>query len=99
MGLSFLPSQANFVFFDCRISAELIYQELLKEGVVLCPLTDSQLPTHFRMSVGLVHENEAAIAALKKVLAFGTPEASPTPSLGSVTPTYGPGHLNFEDLQ
>ena len=45
-----------------------IYQDLLKEGVILRPLSAYQLPQHLRMSVGLMDENRAAITALKKVL-------------------------------
>ncbi len=68
MKLPFIQSQANFVLFDTGTDAELIYQELLKEGVILRPLTAYHLPQHLRMSVGLPSENEAAILALKKLL-------------------------------
>lgn len=72
MGLSFTISQANFVLFDTGTDAERVYQELLKLGVILRPLTAYQLPQHLRMSVGLPHENQAAIASLRKVLDFST---------------------------
>ena len=68
MGLTFTPSQANFVLFDSGTDAEQIYQDLLKEGIILRPLSAYQLPQHLRMSVGLMDENRAAVAALKKVL-------------------------------
>ncbi len=74
LGLSFVPSQANFVFFDTGTNAESVYQNLLKEGVILRPLSAYHMPRHLRMSVGLAHENQAAIAALKKVLAFASSE-------------------------
>ncbi len=68
MGLSYSVSQANFVLFDTGTGAEMVYQELLKLGVILRPLSAYQLPQHLRMSVGLSHENQAAIQALRKVL-------------------------------
>ncbi len=77
MGLSFSESQANFVLFDTGTDAEHIYQELLKLGVILRPLSAYQLPQHLRMSVGLMHENRAAILALRKVLDLGSEIAPP----------------------
>ncbi len=68
MGVKHWPSQANFVLFDCGRDADEVYQELLREGVILRPLKPYQMPNYLRMSVGLPEENEAAIRALKKVL-------------------------------
>ncbi len=68
MGLTYSNSQANFVLFDTGQDGEKVYQELLREGVILRPLSAYHLPQHLRMSVGLANENEAAIAALKKVI-------------------------------
>lgn len=68
MGLGFLPSQANFVLFDTGRNGEEIYQALLREGIILRPVTSYGFPNYLRMSVGRPEENRAAIAALKKVL-------------------------------
>ncbi len=68
MGLSYLSSQANFVLFDTGRNGEEVYQALLREGIILRPVTSYGFPSHLRMSVGLPDENRAAIAALKKVL-------------------------------
>ncbi len=68
MGLKYLPSQGNFVLFDTGRNGEDVYQAMLKQGVILRPVTSYGFPKHLRMSVGLPDENRAAIAALKKVL-------------------------------
>lgn len=68
MGVPFLPSQANFVLFDCGRDAQPVFQALLKEGVILRPVKPYGLPNYLRMSVGLPEENQAAIRALHKVL-------------------------------
>jgi histidinol-phosphate aminotransferase len=68
MGLSYLPSQANFVLFNTGRNGEDVYQALLREGIILRPVTSYGFPNYLRMSVGLPEENRAAIAALKKVL-------------------------------
>ena len=68
MNLPYCESQANFVFFDTRQDAGVVFEKLLREGVILRPVKGYGFPTHLRMSVGLPQENEAAIRALRKVL-------------------------------
>lgn len=69
LGLPFFHSQGNFVMFDTLRDARVVYEGLLKEGIILRPLANYGFPRHLRMSVGKDDENLAAIAALRKVLA------------------------------
>lgn len=69
LGVKYWPSQANFVLFDTGRDGGEVFNQLLKEGVILRPLKPYKMPTYLRMSVGLPEENAAAIAAIKKVLA------------------------------
>jgi histidinol-phosphate aminotransferase len=71
MGLPYCESQANFVFFDTLKDAGAVFNDLLREGVILRPVKGYGFPTHLRMSVGLPEENEVAIRALRKVLHRG----------------------------
>jgi histidinol-phosphate aminotransferase len=68
MKLKYWPSQANFILFDTGRDAGEVYNSLLKEGVILRPVKPYGMPNYLRMSVGLPEENQAAIAAIKKVL-------------------------------
>ena len=68
LNLSYLPSQGNFVLFDTGRPADGVFNELLKEGIILRPVKSYGFPNHLRMSVGLPEESQAAIAALRKVL-------------------------------
>lgn len=68
MGLEYCPSQGNFIFFDLKADSSLIFEELLKRGVILRPVKNYGFPTHMRMSVGTMAENKKAIEALKEVL-------------------------------
>ena len=68
LGLSFLRSEGNFVLFDTERDSSLVFEALLKKGIILRPVKNYRLPTHLRMSVGLPEENEAAIKALEEVL-------------------------------
>ncbi|CAN5436809.1 histidinol-phosphate transaminase [soil metagenome] len=68
MNLEYIPSMCNFVTVDVRRDANKIYQALLREGVIVRPLTPYNMPTHLRISIGLAEENEIFIQALAKVL-------------------------------
>lgn len=69
LGLKVYPSQANFVLFDTLRDAQLVFNQLLKKGLILRPLQPYGLKTHLRMTVGTHSENEFAIEVLAKVLA------------------------------
>ena len=68
LGLPFLRSEGNFVMFDTLRNASQVYEALLKKGIIMRPIGNYGFQTHLRLSVGLMHENEAAMAALAEVL-------------------------------
>ncbi len=68
LGLKVLPSQANFLTFDCGRVAAPIHQGLLEQGVIIRPMASYGLPNFLRVSIGTVRENARFLDALKKVL-------------------------------
>jgi histidinol-phosphate aminotransferase len=71
MGLEYLPSSGNFVLV--KVGEEpnagaVVNLELLKAGVIVRPVGNYDLPQWLRISIGLPHENETFILALKKIL-------------------------------
>ena len=66
--IDYVESQGNFVLFDTRMNAEIVFDMLLRKGVILRPVKNYGLPNHLRMSVGLDIENRSAIQALSEVL-------------------------------
>lgn len=68
LGLPYIPSQGNFVMFDTLRDASKVNEALLRKGIIMRPLLNYGFKTHLRLSVGLDHENEAAMAALAVVL-------------------------------
>lgn len=68
LGLPYIPSQGNFVMFDTLRDARMVNEALLRRGIIMRPLLNYGFKTHLRLSVGLEHENEAAIQALSEVL-------------------------------
>ena len=68
MGLPYIPSVGNFVCVDVGKAAANVYDALLREGVIVRPVANYQMPNHLRVTVGIPEENERFLQALKKVL-------------------------------
>lgn len=68
MGLSYVPSEANFILLDVGQDAGPIYEKLLRLGVIVRPVKGYGFPNHLRVTIGTEKENERFIEALKKVL-------------------------------
>jgi histidinol-phosphate aminotransferase len=68
LGLAYIPSLGNFVAIELAGDAMPVYQALLREGVIVRPVGVYQMPKHLRVSIGLKHENQRFLDALKKVL-------------------------------
>jgi len=73
LGVSYVPSRANFILVDVGRSASDIYQRLLKEGVIVRPMTPFGMESALRVTVGTPEENRRLVKALKTVL--GKPAA------------------------
>ena len=68
LGVKYVPSRANFILVDVGRSASDIYQRLLKEGVIVRPLTPFGMESALRVTVGTPQENRRLIKALRTVL-------------------------------
>ena len=68
MNLTSIPTIGNFITVDVKHDGQAIYNDLLKEGVIVRPVGNYGLPNHLRITVGSRQQNERVIAALKKVL-------------------------------
>ena len=68
LGLPYIPSQGNFVMFDTLRDAAKVNEALLRRGIIMRPIANYGFKTQMRVSVGLEHENEAAMKALVEVL-------------------------------
>lgn len=72
MGVSYIPSVANFLTIDMGQHAGPVYEALLREGVIVRPIAVYGLPNHLRVTIGLPAENARFADALRKVLAAST---------------------------
>lgn len=67
MGLSFLPSAANFILVRVG-DGQGVFAALQQRGVIVRPMGGYQLPEWVRISVGTPAENQKCLAALSAVL-------------------------------
>ena len=72
LGVKYVPSRANFILVDVGRSASDIYQRLLKDGVIVRPLTPFGMESALRVTVGTPQENRRLIKALRTVLGKNT---------------------------
>jgi histidinol-phosphate aminotransferase len=68
-GIQFTPSCTNFVLAAPGFDGRQAFQALLKEGVIVRPMTGYGFPDHLRISVGAGAEVDRFLAALDKVRA------------------------------
>lgn len=68
MGLNYVKSQANFLLIDIKGDGVKVYQDLMKEGVIVRPMGIYGLKNHLRVTVGLPEENKRFIETMEKVM-------------------------------
>jgi histidinol-phosphate aminotransferase len=68
MGLSYVSSQANFIFVDFEKDSEEVFQALLREGIIIRPGKTWGYPTFARVTIGRMGDNRRFIRSLKKIL-------------------------------
>jgi histidinol-phosphate aminotransferase len=62
------PTQTNFFLIDVGYDARVVYQAMLRKGVIVRAMHSYGLPNYIRISVGLPEENQRFIEALKEVM-------------------------------
>lgn len=68
LGVRHLPSVGNFVLIDCGRPAGAVYEAMLRQGVIVRPVGNYQLPDHLRITIGTQPQNERMLGALKQAL-------------------------------
>lgn len=65
MGIRFLPSHGNFVLIEVG-DAHAVFEKMLRQGVIVRPVANYNLPTWLRVTIGTRPDNERLIAALAR---------------------------------
>lgn len=65
MGISFLPTQANFIMFDAGRPSDVLFQELQKYGFIIRPAFG--VPNWVRVTLGTLEQMKDFVTLLKKI--------------------------------
>jgi histidinol-phosphate aminotransferase len=64
LGISYIPTEANFIMFETQMDNGNLYRALLKTGVIIRPMG----PKRLRVTIGQPEENKRFITELEKVI-------------------------------
>ena len=64
MGINYIPTEANFIYFRAGDDGRAIFNAMLKDGIIIRHMWGANL----RVTIGLPEENRKFVAALTKVL-------------------------------
>lgn len=68
LGLSYFPSIANFVMVDVQRPAKDVFESMIRRGIIVRQDPQWSMPTHIRITVGTMEQNEKCIVALEEAL-------------------------------
>lgn len=71
MGLFYLPTEANFIFIDLKEDSEIVFEKLLKKGVIIRPGKPYGCPNFVRVTIGILYENQKFIQAIREIKNVG----------------------------
>jgi histidinol-phosphate aminotransferase len=63
LGTAVLPSAGNFLMLHAGPDARARYDALLRQGVIVRPVGNYQLPEHLRVTLGTIEQNDRFLAA------------------------------------
>jgi len=64
LGVSFIPTETNFILFETAANGKDVYEALLRQGVIIRPMGGNRL----RVTIGLPDENKRFVAELDKII-------------------------------
>jgi histidinol-phosphate aminotransferase len=65
-----LPTEANFIFIDLKEDSEVIFEKLLKKGIIIRPGKTWGCPNFIRVTIGTLVENKKFIQAIRELIGF-----------------------------
>lgn len=68
LGIAYWRSNANFLLIRLNKKADAVFEDLLRQGVIVRSMSSYGYPDCIRISVGQHHENVRFLAALEKVV-------------------------------
>lgn len=75
MGVTCFPTQANFSLIDVERDADRVFEQMLREGVIVRSMVSYGYPRYIRINVGTREENQQFLRAFEKVMNSDEPGA------------------------
>jgi len=70
LGLFYLPTEANFIFIDLKEDSGVVFEKLLRKGVIVRQGKTWDCPNFIRVTIGTAYENKRFIQAIKEVMSL-----------------------------
>lgn len=67
LSINYVDTEANFIFINLKVNADIIFKKLLKEGIIVRPMAFFGFPKAIRVTIGTKEENKKLINAIKKL--------------------------------
>ncbi len=64
LGISYIPTETNFIMFETALDGKDVYTALMKQGVIVRPMGGNRL----RVTIGLPEENRRFVTELEKII-------------------------------
>ena len=68
MGLTYFKTEANFFLIDVGQPADIVFENMLRQGVIVRSMRAYGFPTYIRINVGREEENRRFLRALERIL-------------------------------
>jgi histidinol-phosphate aminotransferase len=68
IGVRYFPTQANFFLIDAGQDADMVFENMLKKGVIVRSMSSYGYPDYIRINTGLPEENKRLVQAIEQVL-------------------------------
>ena len=68
LGLAYFKTEANFFLIDVGQPADMVFENMLRQGVIVRSMHAYGFPNYIRINVGLEEENRRFLRALESVL-------------------------------
>ena len=68
LGFFYVPTETNFIFLDLKEDSEIVFEKLLKKGVIVRPGKIYGCPNFIRVTIGTAYENQKFIQAIYEVI-------------------------------
>ena len=68
LGLTCLPSAANFLCIEIGEQAPIVYNALLEQGIIIRAIENYDMPRHLRVTIGSAEQNQRFLETLEQTL-------------------------------